>query len=445
MMDVKYGEDDEGEKIDYVRIENITRLLGEEVGGNVEVLQEILPELLCNEGGRLISFGEGLAVGFADREGLWRTLIEQLSHLDENIRSVQLLRGVLRGISKIDINLVEQCLDMVVANEVLAPIYPWLQASVNISSRGLERLKQSLSLGLIPIWQYENLAYGGTHKSISDNDLCELLKLISSQPGGVNVAIKILDMRLHGKDKESMTSDIIVLTGQYLALQYDFLRNDIRKDLMDYELANIISVCFVGYNAVENAKTLSNKIFNAIESYKVSLSDYNDVLKVLAITHPLTFINSLLGEKDFTKRIRLAFSEEMDLLSGIGEDIIITWCEEDSKVRYPAVALVIRPYRRRESNGSLEWTPLALKILVKADNPIEILEQFKASFIPMSWSGSLADIMQQRLGLISYLKRHDDVSIVKWAKKEEDRIEQEIRSRRDWELKMGSRINETFE
>ncbi|MBJ9983022.1 hypothetical protein IBT50_15760 [Bacillus sp. S70] len=445
LIDVKYGEDDEGVKIDYVGIEDITRLLGEEVGENEEVLKEILLELLCNEGERLISFGEGLAAGVANPEGLWRTLMEQLSYLDESVRSFQLLRGVLRGISKIDINLVEQCLEMVVANEVLAPIYPWLQASVNINSRGLERLKQSLSLGISPVWQYVHLAYGGTHKSIPDNDLCELLKLIASKPDGVNIAIKILDMRLHGRDKEGKTSDIIALTGQYLVLQYDFFRNDIRADLMDYELANIISVCFVGYNAVESAKTLSNKIFNAVESYKVSPMDYNDVLKTLAITHPLVFINSLLGERDFTKRTRLEFSEEMDLLSVIGDDIIITWCEEESKARYPAVALAIRPYRRIESNGSLEWTPLALEILAKADNPIEILEQFKLSFRPMSWSGSLADIMQQCFGLISDLKRYDNVSIVKWAKEEEVRLEQEIRSQREWELKRESRINETFE
>ncbi len=87
-------------------------------------------------------------------------------------------------------------------NKTTARVFPLLQTSIEIDERGVKRLIESLESGSSPIWQYSNLAYGRVHETINDGDFYKLIKLISSQPNGLEVAIKILHMRLHGQKKE---------------------------------------------------------------------------------------------------------------------------------------------------------------------------------------------------------------------------------------------------
>ena len=404
LTDIEEFYDEEEGMNDFRKVDKITHSLGKEVGSNEEVYKELLPELLSNEGARLIEFGEGLVEGFSNPEELWRDLLEHLSLIDDGVRNFQLLRGVLRGTSKIDRNLAEMFLDKAVTDQLLAKVYPWLQTSIEISSQGVERLKRALEVGISPIWQYGNLAYGRVHETIDDNDLCELLRIISSKPDGHSVAIDILNMRLHGLSDSHKPSDIIVLTGQHLVLNYQFTRKGLRVDLMDYELSKIIRACFVGNSAKENARTISDKLYKAIESYQIIPRNYDGVLKALASLQPLAFIESFLEKENLDDRIERVFLEEVNPLIEIENDTIISWCEENPKARYPIVASAIIPYQKNESTGRLEWTPLAQIIVSNAYNPIEILDRFKASFRPWSWSGSKANLMQQKLILISNLK-----------------------------------------
>ena len=103
------------------------------------------------------------------------------------------------------------------------------------------------------------------------------------------------------------------------------------------------------------------------------------------------------------------------------------------------------PFRKSENENLLEWTPLALKIITNSSDPIVVLNEFKSTFRPMSWSGSRAEIMQNRLSLISDLKKHEDSLVADWACKEERVFGEEIRSEREWELKRESDQNERFE
>ncbi len=429
---------------DYYMLGQITKSLGREVGVQEEIYKELLPELLSNEGARSFIFGEGLAEGCTNPEKLWGDLLEQLSHLDEGVRNFQLLRGVLKGITQIDRNLVEKFLDLAVTDKLLAKVYPWLQTSIEINFQGLERLKQSLEIGIAPIWQYTNLAYGRAHETINDDDLCELLLLIALKPEGITVAIEIFHMRLHGLPKEGIINDNILSTGRQLLSIFQFTRKN-KVHSMNNKLSNIIMLCYNGDIATEDARILSSKFFNAIISNDIYLLDYKGVLKALATKQPLAFINSFLGEGKLPYRIERIFSDEMNPLSFIDDVSILNWCEHNPKLRYPIVASAIRPYQKNKSNDKLEWTPLALEMINNYDDPLIVLDYFKSSLRPMSWSDSRAELMQHRLCLISYLKTHTNNSIADWARKEESIFEQEIRFEREWELKSERGRNESFE
>jgi len=89
--------------------------------------------------------------------------------------------------------------------------------------------------------------------------------------------------------------------------------------------------------------------------------------------------------------------------------------------------------------------PLAKLIINNSPNPIEVLNKFKSSFRPDSWSGSLAEAMQSRLCLILELKCHENSLIREWAFNTEKAFNEEIRSAREWELKIENERNECFE
>ncbi|MCM3724591.1 ATP-binding protein [Neobacillus cucumis] len=436
-------EQEETEGDIYYRIEKVTRSLGRKVGSSSELYRELFPELLNSNGANIFRFGQGLAEGCNQPEKMWKYFQQQLSLIDEQKRNYQLLRGFLNTISQRERELSAKLLDEAVTDEVLSAVYPELQTSVEINVQDVERLKASLKLGIAPIWRYGSLAYGQSHKSIKDDDFSELLKLISTKPEGVLIAVDILQMRLHGLERETPLSDTIVSLGQELLLIYPFLGKDFRADRRNYEVANIIRVCFTKESAKGAARALCDKITIAFEEFDIFPGEYSEVIMALASVQPLAFLDSFLGKTEINYKINEIFSDRVNPLAEISDDLIIKWCEHAPETRYPKVASAIVPFINGE-NGK-EWTPLALNIITNCYEPIIVLNQFKSTFRPNNWSGSLAEQMQPCLRLISDLKEHHNNCVADWANREERIFAEEIQLAREWHLQWESERNESFE
>jgi hypothetical protein len=444
------GEFDEQEsKTKYSKVRLSTRSIGSEVGSNQIVFEELLPDLISNpEGVRLFHFGQGLADGCSDLRKMWDEFRAQLSQFEESKRNYQVLSGFLNGVFEKKPSFLDEFLDEAVTDEILSPVFPWLQASVLINRKGVDRLKYSLDIGKSPISQYTHLADGRAHETINDADLCDLLKIISSKPNGIQVSIKILAMRLF--NKESVPSDIIVSIGQELILNYPFTRKENNLTEMDYELTSIIEACFVNDSAKDNAKDLCNKLVQAYTNHDLYSLDYRGVLNSLAKIQPEAFLDAFLEKNsELSYWITHMFKRDIDIepnpLSHIDDQLIINWCEENPEIRYPKVASAIIPFQSRDQESILKWTSLALNIIDRHTNPIVVLNEFRSSLRPMSWWGSLAEMMQNRLSLISELKNHHKDLVVKWALEEERKFEEEIRLEREAELNRERQQNERFE
>ncbi|MEX2460455.1 MAG: hypothetical protein WD469_04025 [Paenibacillaceae bacterium] len=452
-LDDVFGNEDEEASDSFGRVEIITRSIGQEVSSHEDqdILKELLPAILSEDGARLFSFGQGLADGAFNYEKTWREFCEQLSLIEDSTRNYQVLRGFLNAISEKNANASDAFLDNAVTDTILSRVYPSLQTSVKIDFRGAERLKRSLEFEAAPIWQYTNLAYGRAHDSISDVDLCELLRLILSKPGGIKVSLEILQMRLHGHAEREALSQIMISFGQELLLKYPFSGGGNGESHNDFALANIIKKCLAGESDEDNARILCTHLVEASENNEISYRHYDHVLEALAITQPIAFLDTFLGEEvRITYEVRGLFIEEDRMrpnpMSHINNNIIINWCEINPETRYPRVAFSIKPYyNSSEKENWLEWTPLALKIITNSSNPIEVLNQFKLTFRPMSWSGSRAELMQNRLKLITDLKEHGNSYVANWAFKEETAFEEEIRSEREREIRQEGDRNESFE
>ena len=440
---------DESEKASnsYLRVENTTRAIGQDVAIDANIFKELLPDILCTDGVRLYKFGQGLADGCTNPMKMWQDFRMQLSSLEKSRHNYQVLRGFLNALSLINPDISEKILDDAVTDAIMSNFFPILQTSVNINTQGIERLKIALEHGEAPIWQYEHLV----HESIGDNDLCDLLRLIVGKPDGLFVAIEIFGMWLYGHShKTQPLSDVIISLGQELLLKMNFSRKDRRPNTIDYRLSEIIKACFVDDTAKEIAKTLCIKLAQAFSNYDIYASDFPYVLEALAEKQPLAFLDGLLGDnfepKQHMKRFLLNGGKSRhDPILVISEDLIIDWCEANPKARYANVASVIVPFRNIEKEGGLEWSPLSLRLINNSPDPVTVLNEFKSQFRPTSWSGSRAAIMQKRLNLLSDLKNHENNSVSGWAYKEERQFQQEIESESKWEKENEILRNESFE
>lgn len=427
----------------YTKVQETARSLGHEVGSQIGLVNELLPELLSHDGVRIFDFGQGLAQGSSNPKCIWDNMLQQLHALSESKRNYMLLKGFLNGLSRSNINLCNELLNEAVTDEILSKVFPLIQTFVVIDEKGLERLKQALELEYAPIWMYQNLAYGRALDTINDSEFCNLLRLIASKSEGSNVAIEILQMRIHGERKENI-SEFINSLGQELLVQYSFSHNNVAQK--DYELANIVTYCFSSEGAKENVRVVANKIAKGVDSFDIYPTDFVDLLNAIASTHPLIFLDVFLGEGEVNyRRARLIEDKHSSSspMSAIKDEVILTWCNVNPQERYSIIASVIMPYRN--IGYGIEWTPLATTLIRNSSDPVLVLNQLKHAIRPTSWNDSRAEMMQTYMPLLLELQQHEDPLVSQWAIEEERVFSEEIRSEREWELARDRERNERFE
>ena len=236
------------------------------------------------------------------------------------------------------------------------------------------------------------------------------MKLIFSKHGGEIVALKILLMRLSGKfgykglpknqeDKVDVSSALESFCQKILR-NFDYSRVNKLSDNIDYEIGSLIEYCFVKESAYSSALQICKKLSTGFSKNEIEISYFSHVLNSLATTQPLAFLDGFFGpnrEKDhqFTRGFPGEIRVVTNPMSAIADDVIINWCEKNPKIRYHKIASEIMPFFYNELENRMAWTSLAMCLLNNSPNPIMILEEYKTTFIPMSWSNSRSSIMQK--------------------------------------------------
>jgi hypothetical protein len=155
--DIDYDHDDEGAN-SISRLNRLAVNLGRDTAHDPHALQELLPELVGSYGAAQWNFGTGLATSADDPEAMWIDMVAQFAATPERNRNAQVLRGFLEGLSNRNIELMNSLLDQAVTHETLAAWFAELQCAVAIDNRSVERLRQSLTLDKVPMFQYRYLA-----------------------------------------------------------------------------------------------------------------------------------------------------------------------------------------------------------------------------------------------------------------------------------------------
>jgi len=420
--------------------------LGRAVAADQNAFAALLPELVAGRSDQLWMFGRGLAEAARERRAVWNQLVAQLGATPKDKQNVQLFRGFLNALSISEPELVSALLDDSVESEALGPWYPVLQTSVGLDAIGVDRLIRSLEVRKAGIGLYRSLVMGGLTNQLSGTDFNRLLTRIAAEPEGVDIAIEILSMRISFAPGQSSARELIDI-GCELMRRLTFAR---RGQTDDYRLGIIAKHCLIGEKGAAAVREICENLKDAVSKSQTYAFYHTDLLKILFSAQPLAALESLYGGDESEFRLGVRILEQAAQLhrtpfDAIPEADLLTWCDQKPDVRYPAIAAGVTLFRPSGEGGSLQWTPIARKLLGRAPDRVAVLRNFTDKFIPMAWTGSRIAIIESNARLLDDLAIYPDPALVDFITKERTRLADAIKVEQTTEFFMDQDRDRGFE
>ena len=438
---------DESELAGYRKTEETTRLIGVEVATEPEVFRKLLPELVSTSNRWICHFGQGLAEGCDDKYRMFQDLRDALENTSHEKCEIDVLSGFLFSSAGSDIEFYNKALDEAVGGDLLGEWLPILQASSTIDQRGVERLHEALDLGKAPIRSFEHIIWRLVHEPISDDDLAGLLDKILTKENSNDVAVKILRMKFYqNKEETRQYSDNLIAVARKTLVLHPFDRRQRRQGSEDYVLAQIAMKCLCQSDGIATVKELAKNLADALLTHQASFFDYPELLNILARLRPRIFLDEFLGrgnaeEYQLYQLFFNNFNRLENPMNQISDDEVIAWCEEEPMSRYVIVISAVQVFEKSSETGKYIWRSIVEAILDRAPGLEEVLQELGHSLNPSFWSGSLANILEERLVPLQDLYEHDNAKVVSWARKQYAQLQQDI----EREKKNNINRNQGFE
>jgi hypothetical protein len=423
--------------------------LGKAVAVEPETLETLIGELLTTSGEHLWLFGCGLAEGCQTPNEIWSRIRRHVASTPSGICNPQVMRGFLHGLNGSNPQLTDELLEQAVEDEPLGPFSPLLETAVEISERGVKRLMRSLGLGKAPLRYYGWLMYGRATDPIPAQEMKALLMEIASKPNGLDIAMEILYMRLHSaRDRSETYPPELIEVGRELLETVTF---DARKKRQNRQWGEIAKACLTGESGSEPVARLCRKLKKAMASHYAALSYNDDLMLGLFTAQPRAALDAICGGDDAALESGLYLLDDMrrmrhSIFSVIPESELLAWCDSDSSRRYPAVAARINISTNIEvTEGKHEWAKIALALLQKAPDRIEVVKRFIQQIRSVDGWGSRASIIEANAKLLDDLERYPDPAVVAFAAQEKVRLAEHIEKEKRSEMARDRNRNERFE
>lgn len=422
--------------------------LGRDVAADEEAFKVLLPELLVGSS-KAVGFGRGLGLAADSPREMWRSIVAQASATPTF--STQLLYGFLEGLQIRDRALADTLLDAAVDDVTLAPYFPIFQAALEIDATGLARLHRSLDLAVAPIDAFYNLAYGRACDSVPGPELKKLVLAIGNRPGGKPVALEILMMRIHSDHSDRVPSvPEIAEAGRLLLSTLEFQGKGNRHQREDYQLGIIAQASLAGEDGKPIVRKLCRELIAAASAYRISLSDYDDLLAGIAKVHPVDVLDELAGQDEAAQRRNVALIGRMTNLAkspvrDVPDDAVIIWCDLDPETRYPFAAAIVALFDQTHDEVAHAWRPIARHLLLKAPDKAAVLGVITDRVRPTSGIGPISSQYETRLKFLETLDVSGMPSLAEALTKAKEALRAEMQAWRRREAEEDRMRSSTFE
>lgn len=395
--------DGESASAAYERADRLASELGKLVAGDADAFAAVLPMVVSNEQGRQWMFGEGLAAGTRAIDSCWEALVLAFESTPEEQRNVQVLRGFLSGVFKRDPAVFEWLLDAAMERASLARWVPILQLSAPLNDSGCKRLLASMDNPNVSAWVFQHLGFGRTTENLPDDTLAHLLQRLSIKPEGLEVAVDVLSMHIF--DNPNPVGPRVRQVARSVLATVPLSRHNHR---MDHALKRLVEFFLRGGEGEAVARELLTAIRKGLEDYSLSRYDMTEMLAALFEVQPRAALEILVGDDTdegdtYIRRRGLAGGRHSSALSRVPIEVLVAWCEEGDSARWTHVAPLLPAFEPRADGEGMQWSEKVLMLLKRAPQPIAVAGSLVELIEPMSWSGSRAEAIKQRLPLLDGL------------------------------------------
>ncbi len=428
------------------QVEAICRDIGKELAADPEAFKNHLPTLLASDSQHVWNVAAGFGEAVADPRAAWNVMTARLVGANETSMSLRFFSAFVMGVHGKCPEIAEELLDAALGMERLHPALVQMHCVIGIDERAIERLAKAAVMPSVPAWSFRSLGHGRCTDNLAGAQFKKLLLAVGSTPEGVSSALEVLHMRIfsYRSDKRTIGDEERQLGAELLS-KVTFTRQNLRED---GHIATIAEQCLVAPKDESVARDLCAKIATGITKHGIYSNDFGKLVAALAAKFPFTVLDNLV-EKGRVGVQRNVFqslrSGQADPLRVIADDQMVEWASKKPSTRFLQLAEAIRPWYHKEKDGPIEWTPAALRLVGEAPDPVAILNKFAEKMRPSSWSGSLAQILTGRLGLLEKLASDSDEKLSGWAKAAVETMKQQIEQTQKWEESHERQQDERFE
>jgi len=425
----------------YRRAEDAALEIGKAMATEPELLDVLLPEIFAAERTmRIISFARGLAQGAEALEPLWDRIVDAYRSQTPPASGADLLAGFIGAAHKRDPSFAAPHLESALSDQQLLPHLPHLQAHVALDIHGLGRMIRVAAVPGIKPWCF-NVLRSGFVEQCPAEPLAELLIAISQLEGGSEVALDILQMRIYcAEENPDLLTPPIIACGRSLLLGLPFSDSGA---LQDYWLDSILVLCMSGKTNADDARVLAERIYAGLNAYNLHWHDAEKLVVGLFKAQPEMALNLfvLRAVSDGSPIVWEVGIERKSPLEEIDYDALVDWAERDPGTRYPMIGGGLPMFASEEGDTETGLSPRFTEMLKRAPDRRAYLAAGAHRFQPSGWVGSLANRLEERLGLLEGIRSVGDPAIDEWI----DEITPQIAARAERERQRETREEERFE
>ncbi len=395
------------------RIKSQAETLGKYLSKNKNILHKYFKDLLESENRDLVTIGKVLAKN-CNLDELWILIKENLDLIDKKQGYKPFLIGVL---SEFNTELISK-----VYNELIESNY-WnslisLQDCLFVNSESIDRLIQLIKEKLLPQNYVFSLRNLGLNNKVNPEKFIEFLNVLKNSYGNYELIADYLVVLIrYGREEFLDYEPIIEMMHEVLV---NIFSEEIKNRSIDsYQYSEIIKFVYSLPNSTDKYIQLLSLILDGISCCRIYEFYVEEILEALAIVNPKKFLEQIYQaylENDFLFRSHI----RPNPLSYIDEGLLIDWIKEvqfeEQVIRVKMLLENIEIFRVKENR--YEWTNLGSYILNNFYKNEDILNYIESNLFSISsYSGSLADIINERRSLINELITEENQELRIWAKK----------------------------
>lgn len=421
--------------------------LGSKVAADEMALQELMPEIVGGQG-NLWHLGVGLARGAESPRRLWHRLAQKLALTPPDRHDVRAFCGMIFEINKTNPELSDELLDEALETEPLARHFPSLQTYAIVNARGVARLIRSLEVGRVPIQAYGNVLLGNAVDVVPPADIANYVLQISRRPEGESVAIHLLHMQFfNDRQVKRPHSPELVEAGRKLLRQ---MRLDRRNRSEDFHLGGLVEVCIGGKGGCEITRAICERLKNSVANYQTYGYDHCQLLQAMLKMQPRSALNALLGGDGKSietgkRAIDQAGHLQSNPMNAVSDTALLEWCSEAPDIRFPSAASVVSVFTVTKEGAPANWTPIAIKLVHSAPDPIPVMRALVTRVRHVVWAGSRSAILDEDANLLDQFDIQGNEALAAFVAGQKESLQREARAELERETAFDRDRDERFE